>query len=322
MSLGNTENMVRYIKVRLKKIKSFYPCLRGYRVLEKLQSDGKTAVFITSYAVGDLVYGMSIISSWKVAHPDYKVIIITDPKKKEIIESFTGYDEVIYWGQDTRNGYDTLVMLNGSRYFSEKGRKDFIFNTIPIQIYGYKTGKGCLALLKEYLGLPKTVIPQFPKPTEYCDVKSISDFENNKEKIIVINPYSNYRTFSDTGKQLQSIAIKLKERGYLVYSNVVGNQKPLPGTEALYCSLMEFFYIANNIPMVVAERSGIVDWIISTKSKKVVLYPIRGDQGLNDEFIKEMFSLYEWGITNCKEIYLNETTESNIYDAVLTFLND
>lgn len=308
--------------VRIKQLKYWSDCMKAYKYLLKLKSDNNRAIFVTSYAIGDLVYAMSYIKAWKDQNPEYQVVVIADPKKKDIVESYTGYDEVVYMDRKSIEGYRVLVRLNGSRYYSFKGREENIFNLIPIQVYGYKTGKDCLTLLRNYLRLKDDSDIYYPKPNMDFKIKAIEHFESIKDRVVIVNPYSSGKLNSDCKEVLERLVQKLQSKNYIVYTNVIGRQQPLANTKPLNCSLLELYKISNEIPMVVSERSGIMDWIISSKSKKVVLYPDMGNNLLDNKSFKDMFCMLKWKTGNCREFFLYERDAESICKEVIEYLEE
>lgn len=75
-------------------------------------------LFITSYALGDLVYAMAYLKIWRAQNPGKTVVLIANPKKGDVVESYSDYDKMIYYERSTPMGKDVLVHLNGPRFYS------------------------------------------------------------------------------------------------------------------------------------------------------------------------------------------------------------
>lgn len=300
----------------MKKAIRFIPSTFGYLLLKKLQSERPhSAFFITSYALGDVVYAMAYLSAWRTRNPGRKVILVADPNKKCLIETYSDYDEVIYYARDTQMGSRVLVHLNGSKFYSFLGRKQGIYNTIPDQIYGRRTGQDNLTLMRTYLELPDDAPIVYPHPPK-MRVTAIADFEANKGRIAVLNAYSGGKTVCGCEEDLlHSMAEVLKMRGYLVFSNIIGEQRALEGTVPLRCDLLEMYTIADEIPLIVSVRSGIMDWLISTNSKKFVIYSDR----YSDNFTR-LFALPAWGTRNCKEVHQASMSNEEIVNALEEYI--
>lgn len=296
------------IKRKIIKLGRFPRNTKTYFEVKKVfKKSPNMAVFITSYAMGDLVYGLTYLNAWRKAHPEAYVVLIADPDKEDIIQSFDGYDQVICFRRQERMGYRILVRLNGSRFYSLLGQRDWIFNTIPEQIYGSKTGKTCLELLKEYFCLSDDAEMSYPAPQK-IPITSIPNFEENKNHISVINVYSSSNRLSEAVENVMNgVVCILRRKGYIVYSNVIGDQKPLEHTQPLRCSVLELYNIADEIPVIVSVRSGVMDWVVSTASKKFVLYP----SDISDGFI-DMFRMEQWKCPNIREAYLSRMDEKTV----------
>ncbi len=308
---------LRYCWNKLKDAYYFIPSIKGYKHLKHIQDERpNSAIFITSYALGDLVYALACIEVWHKMNPEKKIVLIADPNKKEIIESYSSFDEVLYYGRNTKLGKQILVHLNGSWFYSFVGRNRGIYNTIPEQIYGRKLGRNNLDLLKDYLQLPNNSEIVYPKPQK-VEITSIPNFGKSKDKIVVINPYSSGNTICRCTELLNKIVDVLKDKGFIVYSNIVGEQEPLNGTDPLRCDLLEMYSIADEIPLVVSVRSGIVDWIVSTNSKKFVIY-----RGNSSDGFSKMFNLKAWGIENCKEVYMENLSNQDALDILEKYIGD
>ena len=307
---------LRFLKNKAKKVIFFIPSSEAYYFLTKFQNEySDFAIFITSYALGDLVYAMAYLKAWHEQNQQKKIMLIADPNKKEVIESYTDFYEAIYYERSTKMGKNVLVHLNGSRFYSFIGRKRGIYNTIPDQIYGHRSGRDNLDLMREYLGLPNESEIVYPRPRK-VPITSIPDFEKSKNRIVIINPYSSGETICRCAELFNKIVVMLKNKDFIVYSNIVGEQKPLKETCPLMCGLLEIYSIAEEIPLIVSVRSGIMDWIVSTNSKKLVVYNADIDDGFS-----KMFDLSAWKTGNCKEIHMANTTDAEALNILEEYIS-
>lgn len=280
----------------------FYPAnVFLYSHLKKVYIDNGKTVFITSASIGDLIYFLSLISAYQKQKFTEELIIIADIKKKPIIDAYHITDIKIQYC-DSNKGIGKLYFhrLNTSHYFSKKGRKDKIYNTIPWVMYGFNTRKNTIMQLKEYLGLDLDARIAFPSPSK-LNILSILDLPINSHRIVVINPYYGGETKCECLKEMEYVIKELKNNGYTVYCNIIAQQESLNGCIPLRCDLEELYEIANKIPLFISVRSGIVDWIVPTSSMKLILYP----KSLPKQWI-HLFSLSGWGINNFAEINLWE----------------
>lgn len=309
------KNLAEIIKTPLRPVKAmaiqasnFPRCFIAYREMRKLQRENpNTAIFLTSYAMGDVVYGLSYLRAWKARHPGTRITLIAGPKLKDVIESYSGYDDVVYYDMSEKKGFRTLVLLNRSKYYSFKGQREQIFNTVPPRVYGDKTGNNCLTLLKKYLDLAQDTPIEYPQPRA-AEVTAIPDFARVRDRVAVVNAYSSSSEVCSCGLEIMNGVVEtLRNRGYIVYSNVIGNQKPLDGTLPLRCGIGELYWIADGIPIFVTVRSGVVDWLASTKSKKFILYGPKTTEGF-----ARMYEMAAWQTKGYREAFMARMSSQEI----------
>lgn len=142
--------------------------------------------------------------------------------------------------------------------------------------------------------------PNVPKVIVNC----IEDFQQNKKRIVIINPYSN--SMQNEGEELwENIVDDLISDGYLVYTNVMKNQKEIKNTRRLDCSIIELYNICNEIPLFISIRSGIIDFTISSKCKKIVIWYCSKNSSFSN-----LCKLEAWNIKNVYSIYHTNNNET------------
>ena len=208
-----------------------------------------------------------------------------------------------------------LLKLNASTYYANIGLKHGIYNTLPWVVYGYRDGGAdCLTLLKKIMQLPDCAKMTHPRLITLPKITSINRFEVVKNKIVVVNPYSANRVQSDCQRFLENIIPYLLEKGFVVYSNVIGDQQVLPGTDKLDCTKQELYVIADEIPLIISNRSGIMDYLVTTKAHKMIVYPPNRIKPFRD-----MYGMKHWDVDNVTEFLIDETQEMSA--EIRTFLD-
>ena len=171
------------------------------------------------------------------------------------------------------------------------------------------------------MGIPDSTVLSFPQVDLNSPVVSIDSFKVKKGKIIVINPFSN--SMGDGYIDLwEDIADSLIQKGYILYTNVVGEQKPVKGTLPLKCSIEELYVISSQIPLVISIRSGIVDFCVSSGGDFYVIY-FNNSEGLSplvSESMKYIYRLSDWGTNNVIESYYELGNKSNEISEILSFV--
>ena len=117
-------------------------------------------------------------------------------------------------------------------------------------------------------------------PFNYPIVDEISD-ENiaalhkkyilDKNRTIILVPHAN--TFRNTlGKDFWvNMAKRLKEKNYIVYSNVAGDEEPVEGIEPFNANFPELYYITDKVKYFIGLRSGIFDFLAMTVAKMITV---------------------------------------------------
>jgi hypothetical protein len=89
---------------------------------------------------------------------------------------------------------------------------------------------------------------------------------------IVFSPYA--KSVPAIGHEIWRDAVNFyNSRGYKCYTNVVDDELPLEGTDAISPSLMEMRSVVERAGTFVGIRSGLCDILREAKAKKIALYP-------------------------------------------------
>lgn len=300
------------IKKLVEKVRRVGNSVVGYRslVLGKRKSE---TIFLLSASLGDVVFGMSYISAYKHMHPEKNVKLIADKNTQFIVEAYSGYDKVLYFDKNDKFWKIYLKDLNASRYYAIKGQRMGIINTIPWVKHGFRQGY-CLDLLRKDYSVGEDCPIQIPCPKWEKKILSIENFEEKKGKVIVINPYAHNNEDCDWEETLVEITKWLNGKGYVVYCNVIGKQKLINGTIPLRCGIDEFYKISDSIPLVISVRTGLMDWVNSTASSKVIIYTDEFDQ-----YFRRFYSMKQWKRDNIYEFLLNRDRDK-IFDTIKSVL--
>lgn len=106
------------------------------------------------------------------------------------------------------------------------------------------------------------------------------------QKTILISPVAH--SVREVNEEFYNVIIKnLKSKGYTICTNIVGEEKALPGTIGIFLTYDIVIDFVNKSAGFIGMRSGLCDIISTTRSKMVVLYR-------KDSFLQ--FSLKEMGL--------------------------
>ncbi len=118
-------------------------------------------------------------------------------------------------------------------------------------------------------GLPKDTVAAKPR----SDIEVYKDLDSIPEnKAVILSPYAKSVTAIDPA--IWKSAVEYYDSvGYKCYTNVVDDEEPLPGTEAISPSLTEIRSVVERAGTFIGIRSGLCDILREAKAKKIALYP-------------------------------------------------
>ena len=116
--------------------------------------------------------------------------------------------------------------------------------------------------------LPQKTKPIVPKCwREYADLKSIE-----RNRAVILSPYAKSVT-ALTFKIWEDIVSDYLEQGFQVFTNVVGDEKPLKGTIPISPAICEMKSAVERAGTFIGIRSGMCDVIRTADCRKIALYP-------------------------------------------------
>lgn len=265
--------------------------LNGMKWLSEMRKEipTNTICLICTNLLGDTIYGLAYVDEVKRKYPDHKIWVICAKKNAYFLKNYKSVDRMVYFSDLSESNRKGLVEFIWSSKASETGLKENIINTTTCfyrQCYNAENPDSLYQLRTHILdigGDSRITYPVF----DDVEITAITDFEQDKHRIAVLNPYSN----SLAGARLElfeKIVEVLKKRGCRLFTNAIGDQEPLAETERLNCSIEELFAICRHIPLVVSIRSGVLDAVVSSNVNMFVIY----DQ-VDSKWLK-IFTVESW----------------------------
>lgn len=246
-------------------------------MVEEARKENSLFIVLTPL-IGDTIYGMAYIEEIKKKNPQKKIIVVGSKKLEGIISTYPCVDE--FRLIDTkRHGYDPISLYLWSSEKANEGLRVGIYNSMPLFYANLKDKQDpdILKLLREDVyelrkGATITYhhIPRKP-------IEAIINYSEIKDRIVLINPYSN-SVLNGNYNLYEKLTAWLRDNGYFVFTNVVGNQKAIVGSTPLRCTLEELYSIACDIPLIISVRSGILDLIITSNVNMLVFYETKGNR--------------------------------------------
>lgn len=264
--------------LKLFPIVSYFGSYFAFAYLWLIKKKNQVVLAPTS-AIGDLLYLLSFLQSMDAwtKEKDKKILFYVSDRYRNILETFDKPNSRIEFVFLKHCGFMHLFLLmtggcKNHPKLNAFSKKSGILMPIPniCNSFFEKNTKpnGTRRQLSTILSMPLTPISLHNLAS--VPVKNIELFEQLKHRICILNPYS-YSMY--TPKSLfDELASELKRWNFIVYTNIVGEQKEIEGTIPLRCDLQELYSIAKEIPLIVSLRSGILDFLIPSRINMFVVY--------------------------------------------------
>lgn len=260
-------------------------------ILEKCGSysfDEATYYILCPYGIGDLLLWGGAIKAFREKHSNIvKVCLIVKTSLGDIAGSYSSVDEVIA-SDELR---DRLMVFSLKWHVWELKnycwghvRRDWDFQQI-VMSDGQVMGKGFEVLpgitLTKTLGSEIWMSGQFESPK----LKLENSVLNKSELIntVVLMPYAKTVSPID-GIFWETLAKCLDNAGYRVFTNVVGNEKPIAGTRTLSLSILETVRFCSACKAVISLRNGFCDllsvvtniplFVVNPKQEEFMLFNV------------------------------------------------
>lgn len=277
---------------------------RGIDLLEKLRRKYKGRFYLICpfSALGDVYYAMAYLPGFLKKNHIQDYVAITSGRACSDIAAMFGcahrevmsqkdMDELVQAVLFTRA--EDAFIAHHDRPYANLLMRALKVKLIPFEIL-YRCG--VYGLEKNFVPCHPTVLQNFSG----CD-------SMEKGKSVVISPYA--KSVAGIGSQVwRKIISHFQQREVQVYTNISGEEEPLPGTFPLRSGLMELQSAVEWAGIFIGVRSGLCDVIKEARCRKVVLFP---DCYYSDTRWKvaDFFHLDGWENIVVKEQYGNGTDD-------------
>lgn len=225
-------------------------------------------VFCPFNALGDIYF---MISYWpafaKKKDVDSVVFCVLNHSLADVIYMFGDYPVEIYEQKELDAMIQAVIYTQDPNSFIAHQDRPYVVN-LSKALYIKKIPLEKIYCCGVY-GLSVDTIPAKPNVSEhvYRDIKSVPE-----GKTVIISPYAKSVTSIDR-KVWEDAVDYYIGAGYKCFTNVIGDEKPLDGTEAISPSLLEIRSVVERAGTFVGIRSGLCDILREAKAKKIALYP-------------------------------------------------
>lgn len=307
------------IKKGMTILKSPVDYCRGYAALNELVSSKKNdeVIFFLVTPIGSNVYGLASLDAYREENPGKKVVVIGSKENEQIIRSYCQIDRVILLEPES-DQYRALICFANSTKLSAKGVRQGVLNVMPKVRTKAPGDPDTMRQQRLTVFHLREDAPITYHGIEKQPVTAISNFSEIKNRVVILNPYSNSMPYI-TLSLYEGICEKLLGGGYDVYTNLVGDQAPIRGSKTLRCSISELYSIACEIPLIVSARSGILDFLITSNVNMFVIY-----ENVTKTSCYDSYRLSTWKCKGkVKEIYVgNKQALNGVQEKFCAFLND
>ena len=242
----------------------------GAELLEELSKkyDQHFKVFCPFNALGDIYF---MISYWpayaKKRSLERVVFCVPNPVLADVIHMFGDYPVETYEQKELDAMIQSVIYTQDENCFIAHQDRPYVVNLskalyvkrIPLeQIY-------CCGVY----GLPVGTVPAKTNANKhiYKEIASIPE-----GTAVIFSPYAKSVTAIDHNVWEEAVNY-YTGAGYKCYTNVIGDEKPLDGTEAISPSLLEIQSVVERAGTFVGIRSGLCDILREVNAKKIALYP-------------------------------------------------
>ena len=195
----------------------------------------KQIIIAPATAIGDNIY---ILSFWdnlnkRAEKSDKEILFFISDRYKEILQTYNPPNNKVTVIYLKHCGFKhlflfTLWLLFKHPHLANFSLKHGIFCPVP-SAYKSHIDKlnlvGCRNQLSHILNLPLEPISYHKQAL--TPINCIENFKEHHNRICVINPYS-YSMYSNV-QLFEKFVIELKKRGYIIYTNVIRNQRAIEG---------------------------------------------------------------------------------------------
>jgi hypothetical protein len=243
--------------------------LRGKVTLDKIRYDYPThhLVICPNNALGDVYWAMSFLPSYCAKNKIFEtVIIVIGDTCCKVAEMF-GRNNIITLDKKQMDELVQAVIFTNEKNsiisHHDRPYTDSIIKWL---------NKHFLSFVDYYryavYGLASEVEPISPH--------LFSLFENKenipKGKTVIISPYAN--SVAELPSEFwDKIVTEYTQKGYAVYTNVVGDEKPLAATNPIKIPIVQMPSAVEYAGIFIGMRSGLCDIVHTSNCKKIVVFP-------------------------------------------------
>lgn len=242
---------------------------RGIEILERIRSSRRNHFYILCpfSALGDVYYAMAYLPGFmKKNHIKDYVVITVGKGCSDIAAMFGCADREVLRQNEMDELVQAVLFTRAKDAFiahHDRPYANLLMRALKVKLIPFEVLYRC-----GVFGLEKNFAPCHPTILQrYSGYDSME-----KGNAVVLSPYA--KSVAGVGEQVwREIISYFQRKGAQVYTNVSGEEEPLPGTFPLRVGLMELQSAVEWAGTFIGLRSGLCDVIKEAHCRKVVLFP-------------------------------------------------
>ena len=216
-------------------------------------------------SIGDFLIASGLSYAVQTKKNKSATVLIAQERMKNLAVTYENVAGEIFLPMDLLKATDTLI--RGTETYE---RDNFIYGNFHMD--DKRAYDQTLTAVDKY----KKFVFDLPQdtPLAYPIIKSL-DYENisnlrgkyilNKRTIILLPRAKTLKNLDENF--WVTMAQRLQEKNYIVYTNVAGDEKPVEGTLPITTNFAELYYIADKVKCFIGLRSGVFDFLAMTDAK-------------------------------------------------------
>lgn len=243
---------------------------QGNDLLQKLYEkyDECFKVFCPFNAIGDVYFMMSYWEAFaKERVIKREVFCVLNNELVDVIRMFGDYPVEVYSQRDLDEMVQSVIFTKDENSFIAHQDRPYVVN-LSYALYIKKIPLEKIYCCGVY-GLPEDTLSTKPRSDLpiYKDIASIPE-----GKSVIFSPYAK-SVIAINPKVWKDAVNYYTDKGFKCYTNVVGDEKTLEGTEAISPSLLELRSVVEKAGTFIGIRSGLCDILREANAKKIAIYP-------------------------------------------------
>lgn len=242
---------------------------RGIALLRQMKQvyPGRLLVLCPFSALGDIYYMMAYLQEFlSMKGIESSAIGVVGRACRAVVEIFGSYETADFRQADMDAMIQAALFTEDKNVFIPHQDRPYIVN-ISRALY-----KKCIPLEQLYrcgvFGLPVSTRPARPvRLHRYKGLKGIAE-----GKAVILAPCA--KSVTALPPHIWSDIVEtFRGRGYQCYTNVAGEEQPLPGTRPVRPSISEIQSVVEKAGIFIGIRSGLCDVLYGAACRKIALYP-------------------------------------------------